>query len=47
MCTDEDASDLKEDVDTVNAKYDQVKSAIRSKLNDLDEALRNATTDVS
>ncbi len=47
MCTDEDASDLKEDVDNINSKYDGVKTAIRDKLNDLDEALRNATTDVS
>ena len=47
MCTDEDASDVKEDVDHVNAKYDDVKAAIREKLNDIDDALRNATTDVS
>ncbi len=47
MCTDEDASDLKEDVDTVNAKYDSVKGAIREKLGELDETLRNSSTDVS
>ena len=47
MCTDEDASDLKEDVDNVNAKYDNVKVAIRQKLSDLDETLRNSSTDVS
>ena len=47
MCTDEDASDLKEDVDNVNAKYDNVKAAIRQKLSDLDETLRNSSTDVS
>ena len=47
MCTDEDASDLKEDVDNVNAKYDNVKAAIREKLSDLDETLRNSSTDVS
>ena len=47
MCTDEDASDLKEDVDNVNAKYDNVNAAIRQKLSDLDETLRNSSTDVS
>ena len=47
LCSDEDASDLKEDVDNVNAKYDGVKGAIREKLGDLDDALRSATTDVS
>ena len=46
MCTDEDASDLKEDVDNVNAKYDNVKTAIREKLGELDETLRNTSTDV-
>ena len=47
MCTDEDATDVKEDVEHVNAKYEDVKKAIRQKLNDIDDALRNATTDVS
>ena len=47
MCTDEDASDLKEDVDTVNGKYDEVKVAVREKVAELDEALRSVTTDVS
>ena len=47
MCTDEDASDLKEDVDTVNGKYDEVKGSVREKVSELDEALRSVTTDVS
>ena len=47
MCTDEDASDIKEDVDNVAAKYDDVRSAVREKLNQLDEAFRSVTSDVS
>ena len=47
MCTDEDASDIKEDVDNVAGKYDQVKGAVREKLNQLDDAFRSVTTDVS
>ena len=46
MCTDEDASDLKEDIENVNTKYEEVKSAIRAKLQNLDEALRNVTSEV-
>ena len=47
MCTDEDASDIKEEVDNISSKYDQVKSTAREKLNQLDEAFRGVTTDVS
>lgn len=47
LCTDEDASDLKEDLDHVTQKYDDVKGAIRERLNQLDEAFRSVTSDVS
>ena len=46
MCGDEDASDVKDDVDAVRAKYDDVKGALRQKLNALDEAFRNITSEV-
>ena len=47
LCTDEDASDIKEDVDNVTAKYDEVKGSVREKLNQLDEAFRSGTSEVS
>ena len=47
MCTDEDASDIKEDMDNLSTKYDEVRGSVREKLNLLDEAFRSVTTDVS
>ena len=46
MCTEEDASDIKEDIDNVLAKYDNAKMAIRERLNILDDTLRNASSEV-
>ena len=47
LCTDEDASDLKEDMDNVTSKYDAVKSKVRSKLCEMEEAFRSVTVEVS
>ena len=47
LCADDDASDLKEDMDNVTAKYDEVKGQVRSKLCDLEEAFRSVTVEVS
>ena len=45
MCGDDDASDVKDDVDSVRNKYDDVKAALRQKLNALDDAFRNVTSE--
>ena len=47
MCGEEDACDVKDDVDSVQSKYDRVRRVLREKLNSLDEAYRNVTSDVS
>lgn len=47
LCTDEDAADIKEDIENVTGKHEEVKAAIREKLRQLDDAFRNVTTDVS
>ncbi|ELT90303.1 hypothetical protein CAPTEDRAFT_205084 [Capitella teleta] len=47
LCTDEDASDIKEDMDHIKAKHEAVKSAIRHKLNQLDDTFRNMSSDVN
>ena len=47
LCTEEDASDLKEDIDNVTSKLEEVKAAVREKLHQLDDAFRSVTTDVS
>lgn len=44
---DEDVTDVKIDVDTVQTKYDDVKQMLRGKLSALDEAFRNTSSDVS
>ena len=46
ICTDEDASDIKEDVDNIIAKYDDVKGGVREKLSQLEETLRTVSTEV-
>jgi dystonin len=47
LCTDKDASDIKEEIDNVQARHGDVKAAIRGKLNQLDDAFRNISTDVN
>lgn len=46
ICTDEDASDIKEDVDNIIAKYDDVKVGVRDKLTQLESTLRTVSTEV-
>ena len=47
MCGDDDASDVKDDVDAVRAKYDDVKTALRAKLATLDDAYRTVASEAS
>ena len=46
ICTDEDASDIKEDVDNIIAKYDDVKVGVRDKLVQLEESLHSVSSEV-
>lgn len=46
ICGEEDIVDVKDDVDIIQSKYDEVRAILREKLNRLDEAFRSITSDV-
>ena len=47
VCSDDDGSTVRSVVDDIAAKYEKVRQSVRDKVNILDEALRNVTSDVS
>ena len=47
LCGDDDASDVRDNVDAVRGKYDSVKSALRKKLAALDDVFRSVASDAA
>ena len=47
LCGEDDACDVRQNMDTVRSKYDSVKSALRQKLAALDDVFRSVTSDAT
>ena len=47
ICSDDDGSTVRSVVDDIAGKYERVRQNVRDKVNTLDDALRNVTSDVS